>query len=270
MKFSALSLAFLASGTLLLSSCGNNDSASTAASDTTQTMPEHSDMDGMDHETMNRDPNASGMMDIMHASMDKMHAEKTAGNTDHDFAHLMMAHHQGAVDMSELLLKEGKDATLRGMAEKIIADQKQEIATLETFATRLDGAPSNYKPTDANDPFTRKIKASMDGMMKDMPKPTGNVDQDFAMLMIPHHQSAIDMAKAEIAHGRDTKLKELAQQMITAQEKEIQQFRAWQAKNGSKTNASAAIYECPMNCEGSKSDKPGKCPVCGMDLEKKA
>lgn len=31
--------------------------------------------------------------------------------------------------------------------------------------------------------------------------------------------------------------------------------------------AVAAAYICPMGCEGSASDKPGKCPVCGMDLE---
>ncbi|ALD22235.1 heavy metal-binding domain-containing protein [Hymenobacter sp. DG25A] len=31
--------------------------------------------------------------------------------------------------------------------------------------------------------------------------------------------------------------------------------------------ARVAAYVCPMNCEGSASDKPGKCPVCGMDLE---
>jgi hypothetical protein len=31
--------------------------------------------------------------------------------------------------------------------------------------------------------------------------------------------------------------------------------------------AKVAAYVCPMNCEGSASDKPGKCPVCGMDLE---
>jgi hypothetical protein len=34
--------------------------------------------------------------------------------------------------------------------------------------------------------------------------------------------------------------------------------------------AKAAAYECPMQCEGSASDKPGKCPMCGMELEKKA
>ncbi|WP_303309775.1 heavy metal-binding domain-containing protein [Hymenobacter sp. BT730] len=31
--------------------------------------------------------------------------------------------------------------------------------------------------------------------------------------------------------------------------------------------AQVAAYVCPMNCEGSASNKPGKCPVCGMDLE---
>lgn len=31
---------------------------------------------------------------------------------------------------------------------------------------------------------------------------------------------------------------------------------------------STAVYECPMQCEGSKSDKPGTCPECGMELEK--
>ena len=108
----------------------------------------------------------------------------------------------------------------------------------------------------------------MDGMMN-MGQPTGNVDADYALMMVPHHQSAVDMAKAEIAHGRDTKLKEMAQGMINAQQKEIQQFKDWQAKNGGKMKASAAVYECPMG-DGGKSNAPGKCPKCGMDLEKKA
>ncbi len=32
--------------------------------------------------------------------------------------------------------------------------------------------------------------------------------------------------------------------------------------------AQNAAYICPMKCEGSASDQPGKCPVCGMDLVK--
>ena len=34
------------------------------------------------------------------------------------------------------------------------------------------------------------------------------------------------------------------------------------------TQQKADVYECPMKCEGSKSDKPGKCKMCGMELQK--
>ncbi|MCB2380302.1 hypothetical protein LGH70_22110 [Hymenobacter sp. BT635] len=36
------------------------------------------------------------------------------------------------------------------------------------------------------------------------------------------------------------------------------------------SKATAAAYTCPMNCEGSASDKPGSCPKCGMALVKKS
>lgn len=76
-------------------------------------------------------------------------------------------------------------------------------------------------------------KAFMDGqqkMMASMPKTmSGDADKDFAMMMIPHHQGAIDMAKIELQHGKDLKLKAMAEKMIKDQEKEIAELKAWQA-----------------------------------------
>lgn len=276
MNKSAFFFAALCLGTGLLSSCDSNKTAetSTATATTEATAPADTaaGMAGMNHSQMAAGSTASsaGMMGAMNTMMAKMNAVKMAGNTDHDFAHMMMAHHQGAVEMSALELKEGKDATLRAMAEKISADQKKEIKDLEAFATRLDGAPTNYKPQDPADPFTSQMKSSMDDMMKNLGQPSGNVDLDYAAMMVPHHQSAVDMAKAEVAHGRDTKLKEMAQQMIDAQQTEIQQFKDWQAKNGGKMKGAAAVYECPMGCKGSRSSKPGKCPTCEMELVRKS
>ncbi len=241
MKKSVFFLAALCSGTLLVASCNSDKAADTTATGTdTNTMAMDSsasgDMAGMDHSNMadGTMAGASPLTASMNDMMGQMDAMKMKGNTDHDFAHMMLAHHQGAVAMADIQLRDGKDATMRQMAEKIKADQQTEISELEAAATRLDSAPTNYKPLDAADPFTSKMKASMAGMMQNMPKTVANPDMNFNMLMTVHHQSAVDMAKAELAHGKDTKLKEMAQLMITAQEKEIQQLKAWHQQNTDK------------------------------------
>jgi uncharacterized protein (DUF305 family) len=57
-------------------------------------------------------------------------------------------------------------------------------------------------------------------------QPSGNPDRDFAAMMIPHHQGAIDMAKAELQFGKDERLRRLAQGIIVEQNQEIAAMRA--------------------------------------------
>lgn len=57
-----------------------------------------------------------------------------------------------------------------------------------------------------------------------------DIDVAFVCSMIPHHQGAIDMAKAELKYGDDPWAKEMAQAVITAQEKEIADMLAWLEK----------------------------------------
>jgi uncharacterized protein (DUF305 family) len=64
----------------------------------------------------------------------------------------------------------------------------------------------------------------MDQGMKQAPM-AGNPDHDFAAMMIPHHQGAIDMAKVELLYGKDPVLRRIAQEIIVTQQQEIMVMR---------------------------------------------
>ncbi|RFC68266.1 MULTISPECIES: CopM family metallochaperone [Mesorhizobium] len=88
----------------------------------------------------------------------------------------------------------------------------------------------------SNDPAAAAYKAAMDKMHADMGsvQPSGNADVDFARGMIPHHQAAIDMAKAQLEYGKDPEIRKLSEDIIAAQEREIKQLQDWLAKNAPK------------------------------------
>lgn len=76
------------------------------------------------------------------------------------------------------------------------------------------------------------LMSGMDQMNADMMAGATAADLDVAFVcsMIPHHRGAIDMAKAELAHGDDPRAKALAEKIITAQEGEIAEMLAWLGK----------------------------------------
>jgi len=232
MKSTLLLSATLA--TALLSACGDNktttESTTASTESTSAAMPDSAKMDGI--ATGAAGSAATGSLTgAMAKMMQKMNAGKPIGNIDHDFAHMMMTHHQGAIDMSEVELRDGKDATLSAIAGKIITDQKKEIADLDKVADRLDGSGKNYTPKDPADKFQARLDEGMKTMMQPM-TPSGDVNMDYAMMMVAHHRSAGQMAEAEVAMGKDPELKKMAQMMMVAQKKEIQQFNDWMAKSG--------------------------------------
>ena len=82
------------------------------------------DMKGMDMQAM------------MKGHQDKVSAMKMTGNVDVDFAMMMRHHHQGAIDMAQTELREGRNAQMRKLAQDIIAAQKKEIAQLDKFLSK--------------------------------------------------------------------------------------------------------------------------------------
>lgn len=69
---------------------------------------------------------------------------------------------------------------------------------------------------------------NMDLAMKAAPY-SGNADVDFVTKMIPHHQGAVNMAKAELAYSNDPKIRRLAEIIIRSQSHQIVEMDAWLA-----------------------------------------
>lgn len=116
------------------------------------------------------------------------------------------------------------ETTLAGLAvaAALFAGTPAGLAQMNHGAMQMDGASKAYM--DA--------MSTMESDMAAM-EMTGKPGVDFASMMIPHHQSAIDMARAYLASGEnDPELTKLSNKVIAAQEGEIAFLKAWLARNG--------------------------------------
>lgn len=87
----------------------------------------------------------------------------------------------------------------------------------------------------------RPFMVPMDTMMAAMPMTSsGMSDADFLLMMIPHHQSAIDMAEVQLEMGTDEETRAMAQEIIDAQEAEIAEMRAMLERMGVEAPAAPA------------------------------
>ena len=97
-----------------------------------------------------------------------------------------------------------------------------------------------------SDSFAGLMERAMSRMDAGMMKSTnGDPDHDFATMMIPHHQGAIDMAEAELRYGKNERLRRLAQAIIVEQNQEIVVMRQILAEGPAASNPSTKIGQTP-------------------------
>lgn len=88
--------------------------------------------------------------------------------------------------------------------------------SLATVIPAVSKMPSNRTPVNVVHQAMVSMQAAMERVQL-----TDNPDTDFALMMIPHHQGAIEMARIELLHGTDPRLRRLAQEIIVTQQSEI-------------------------------------------------
>ncbi|MES2005502.1 MAG: DUF305 domain-containing protein [Bacteroidota bacterium] len=170
--------------------------------------------------------NENRMMDSMHSMMARMEAMTPTNDPEVDFVKMMIMHHQGAINMAGIELQSGTSDTLKKTAQKIITAQQMEIQQLNLILASLSN--------DNTDPsFTAEQKENMmkGAKVADIQVITGDIDNDFATLMIVHHQGALDNASAYLHHGNHSQLKQIATNIMSSQPKEIQELSNWLVSN---------------------------------------
>lgn len=100
-----------------------------------------------------------------------------------------------------------------------------------TLAADKSGAEQSQKgggsgPSGDMHRSMMKSMQQMQGM-----KLSGDMDHDFATMMRQHHQQGINMAEQELRHGKDAKMKEMAQKIMDSQKKEVAEFDDWLKSN---------------------------------------
>ena len=185
--------------------------------------------DDTENQEMNHSmPMENELMQSMNKTSNTMNNAKMNGDFDYDFANLMIMHHQMAIDMSRVQIEKGSDKNIKDMANGIVVAQEIEIREMQQFI-------QNYKIPKTNNQTSNsyKIATEMKSMMDKMNsiKMTDNIDKDYVAMMIPHHESAVTMAKQQLQFGTQNSMVDLAKNIIEDQTFEINEFKKWQTKN---------------------------------------
>jgi hypothetical protein len=132
-----------------------------------------------------------------------------------------------------------------------LASCSEKPASLAEYIAAICAKPFRSSSPDEA-PYLAENVQAMTKMMIDMGiRPSGDVDADFAAMMIPHHQGAIEMAMAELRHGRNEQLRRMAQEMIVTQTQEIS---AMQLALGQPLSQPSPNQQAPAEQTNSKSD----------------
>jgi uncharacterized protein (DUF305 family) len=219
MQLNFLRISFLGLGLMAIAALGSITTACIAGVQTRVQPPSSTmmaEMNPMGH-------NSRGGM-----SMDLGPAD---ANLDLRFIDAMTPHHQGALEMAKAAQQQSKRPQIQKLAAEILQSQTQEIAQMKQWRKawypNIGDTPMAHHPQMGH--MMAMSPQQKQGMM--MSQDLGTADAEFDLrfidAMIPHHEGAVTMAKEVLSKTKRPEIKQMAEAILTSQQAEIEQMKAW-------------------------------------------
>jgi uncharacterized protein (DUF305 family) len=214
-------LALVLAAAFILTACGGAGGGQQGSGSGGDGEPDTADksggMAGMDHDQMGH-----GSMGMGSGGMARQMVMENGKYSDERFIDAMVPHHQGAIAMAEVALKNAEHEKIKDLSRNIVSTQRAEIEELKSIKKEEFGT-SNV-PMEMSQEQMRGM-----GMMMDPQElaRSESFDRAFIDAMIPHHQSAIEMAKVAYEKSENPRIKKLAENIVSAQQAEIEQMKRW-------------------------------------------
>lgn len=187
---------------------------------------ERSGMQGMEETTgMSGMEETTGMSDMggmQGMNMGSILMDDNGEYSDELFIDNMVPHHLAAIEEAEVALENTERSELRELAQNIVSSQESEIAELQQIKEEEFG--TSEIPMEMSDEEMEMMGMSM------TPEELAEAEPfDLAFLdnMTPHHESAVDMAQVALDNSDNPDIQRIAQEIVTAQQSEIEQMQQW-------------------------------------------
>ena len=159
---------------------------------------------------------------------------KIGNNIDKHFIEEMIPHHEGAIDMANLALTRDTKPEIKILATNIIKSQTEEIVQMKAWYKSWFGTDV---PVDTDREIGMGRGMMHGGMMGDEAdisslEKAENFNKAFIDDMIPHHQMAVMMSNMLLSSTNRSEMKQLGNNIITAQTNEIEDMREWYSSWG--------------------------------------
>ena len=159
----------------------------------------------------------------------KMKKLQSTGDPDFDYAFQAKIHTQGAQDLMKQEIQNGRDSSLKQMAQTLLTASAADV-------NLLDGALKEIKPTRPNQAFVQQQSRNLEAMSLKLQqtgasdKLSDSVDKNYMALMLDQRQDAIDMATNYLQYGKNSSLRSFAQQLVDKSKQQVEMMKTMTVK----------------------------------------